>query len=78
MGNQSQEINHTLFHMPDIVVVCDVGLLEELMYSRAWLCDDTVEGHPAGLQEGKAPLQTLFFHVATPTDFIALIIQEKS
>ena len=68
--------NNTFFHVPNIVVVCDVGLPQEFLDLRVAVCDNAIQCHTSCLQESEAPFQTLFLHVVTPSDFIALIMKQ--
>ena len=58
--------------MPDIVVVGDVALSEELLDLWMTVGDNAVKSHTTCIQRCQAPLQALFLHVVATTNLIAL------
>ena len=63
---------YTFLHVPDVIVLVDASFPQELLYLRVSVCHYAVKGHPALLQQCKASLQALLFHVVAAAYLVAL------
>lgn len=69
---------HTFCHVPDIIIVCDVVLPEELLYLWVTVSDNAVKSHTTCIQQCQTPLQALLLHVIATTDLIALYPRKET
>ncbi len=65
--------NITFLKVPYIKVLGDSGLRQEFLDLGVTIGHYAIQADTMFLQESKAPFQTFFLHVCTPTSLIALV-----
>ena len=69
---------YTFCHVPDIIVVGDIALPEELLDLWMTVGDNAVKSYTTCIQQCQTPLQALFLHVVATTNLIALLPRNKT
>ena len=63
--------------MPDVIVLCDALFSQVFLNLEVAVCDYAVQCDTTCLQKSKASLQTFLLHVVTPSNLIALLIENR-
>ncbi len=64
--------------MPDVIVVGDVALPEELLDLWMTVGDNAIKSYTTCTQQCQTPLQAFFLHVVATTNLIALSPHHKN